>query len=422
MTTPPWLEAAALTLGALWILGGVLVFRGVRVMGSLRPRAGAPPGPSPGELPLVSVIVALRDEGEHVTAAVGSLLELSYPRYEVVAVNDRSRDDTGPKLEALAARSDRLQVVHVDELPEGWLGKCNALRRGVERARGEWLLFTDGDVRFHPEALRLAVEHAVDRGLDGLSLMPSIGPRGPFMRAFYASAMILTVLLLGLWAGTRRRQSLLASGAGAFILARRSAYEAAGGHESLRLEVVDDISLAMLLRRTGGRTEVTMGIELLEVPWASTFRELFRVTRKNGFAVFGYSWIALGAFSLFVLATSALPHVLFPLIPGLRTAGALVWIGTAACYVAIMPATGIHWLHCLIHPAMVALSLLPAWRSAVAITRDGGVRWRDSFYSLEAIQKARKQRGRSSLASGTSPVYPAPRHEDHTDRPVEARE
>src|SRR5438445_3754025 len=81
-------------------------------------------------------------------------MEIDYPDLEVIAVDDRSRDATGRILDEFAAAHPCLRVVHVAELPAGWLGKPHALQKAYEASTGEWLLFTDADVRFKPDVLR----------------------------------------------------------------------------------------------------------------------------------------------------------------------------------------------------------------------------------------------------------------------------
>src|SRR5213593_4817996 len=117
-------------------------------------------------LPSLSIVVPARDEAASIGRALGSLLAQDYPDLEVIAVDDRSADGTGDVLRDLAARDSRLLAVRVDDLPAGWLGKNHALWRGAERARGEWLLFTDADVIFAQGALRHAVAYAAAERLD----------------------------------------------------------------------------------------------------------------------------------------------------------------------------------------------------------------------------------------------------------------
>jgi len=380
------LTALAYASAALWILAALLVRRGARAFTPLRDAElqGAPSR----AWPRVSIVVASRDEGEHVTAAISSLLSLDYPDYEIVAINDRSRDSTGEKLDELARSSDRIRVVHLTELPAGWIGKSHALHRGVEASTGEWILFTDGDVRFHPSVLRLAVARALDRRIDLLTLWPQLDTRSFWMRAFYSTMLVISVLALGLWAHTRRRQSLVAVGAGAFLLVRRSAYMGSGGHEAIRLRVVDDITLAQRVRACGFRTELEMGIDWLVVPWGTSLANYFHVTRKNGFAVFQFSWFLLLGFTVTAIAVNIVPPLLFLFDWRLWPASALVWLALADAYRSQTPLSGRTWLHFLLHPILVVILILPAWLSAIAVTREGGVRWRDSFYPLAELKAA----------------------------------
>ncbi|RMG40035.1 MAG: glycosyltransferase family 2 protein, partial [Planctomycetota bacterium] len=125
-------------------------------------------------LPKVSVIVAARDEAARVADCLRSILASDYPDFELIAVDDRSTDGTGQRMDEVAAADPRCRVVHITELPEGWLGKCWALHCGTRAARGEWLLFCDGDVLLAPDCVRAAIAEATRCGLDHLALMPGM--------------------------------------------------------------------------------------------------------------------------------------------------------------------------------------------------------------------------------------------------------
>jgi glycosyltransferase involved in cell wall biosynthesis len=123
------------------------------------------------ECPRISILFAARDEEEKLPAALGTLMEIDYPDLEVVAVDDRSQDKTGQILDSFAKTHPRLRVVHVERLPEGWLGKPHGLQKAYEASSGEWLLFTDADVRFKPDVLRRAISLAQAQNLDHLTLL-----------------------------------------------------------------------------------------------------------------------------------------------------------------------------------------------------------------------------------------------------------
>src|SRR4029077_17370146 len=121
--------------------------------------------------PRVSILFAARDEEEKLPGALATLMEIDYPNLEIIAVDDRSNDSTGRILDEFAAGHARLRVVRIAELPTGWLRKPHALQKAYEASTGDWLLFTDADVRFKTDALRRAVALARARHLDHLTLM-----------------------------------------------------------------------------------------------------------------------------------------------------------------------------------------------------------------------------------------------------------
>ncbi|HLQ44255.1 MAG TPA: glycosyltransferase, partial [Planctomycetaceae bacterium] len=167
--------------------------------------------PDPAEWPFVSVVVPARDEAHKIEAGLRSLLASDYPNFEVIAIDDRSRDETGAIMDRLAkgvgslfqaaslnprtppdeSRPEkdsrpRLNVIHITELPDDWLGKNHALHVGSRRASGEWILFTDGDVVHEPHTLRRAVRFAIARGIDHLPMYPDIEAAGYFEASFVA--------------------------------------------------------------------------------------------------------------------------------------------------------------------------------------------------------------------------------------------
>lgn len=111
------------------------------------------------DCPAVSILFAARDEAEKLPGALDTFLAVDYPKYEVIAVNDRSEDATESILQNAAHKDPRMKVITISSLPAGWLGKPHALQEAFEHSTGEWLIFTDADVHFEPEVLRLSLIH-----------------------------------------------------------------------------------------------------------------------------------------------------------------------------------------------------------------------------------------------------------------------
>ncbi len=197
----------------------------------------------------------------------GSVLAQDYPgSLEVVAVDDRSTDHTGDILAGLASVwPDRMRVLRVERLPEGWIGKNHALYLGGEEARGEWLLFTDADVRFAPGCLEDALGYAESERLDHLTLATEIISRGVLLRSFVAAFVLVFEVTQRPWraADPRAREAV---GVGAFNLVRREAYLRAGTHRAIRLRPDDDMRLGRLLKQAAFRPGWSSG-RLQNVRW-----------------------------------------------------------------------------------------------------------------------------------------------------------
>src|SRR5205807_766978 len=129
----------------------------------------------------VSVLIPAKDEGESVRECLDRVLALDYPNFNVIAVDDRSSDQTGAIFdEYVKQHPQKLSAMHISPggLPAGWLGKCNALATAATKADGEWLLFVDSDVKVEPDALSCALALAVGREYDTVSIMTRLECHG----------------------------------------------------------------------------------------------------------------------------------------------------------------------------------------------------------------------------------------------------
>jgi cellulose synthase/poly-beta-1,6-N-acetylglucosamine synthase-like glycosyltransferase len=372
---------AALSL-VLWLVLGADWFWGMRRMTVLRGEA-----PKVERWPTLSVVVPARNEAETVGASLPSLLEQDYPALEVIVIEDRSSDATGERLRALAARYPRLEVLYVTSLPEGWLGKNHALQVGAKRATGEWLLFTDADVRYAPGALKATVAYALRGRLDHLAALPHFIAKSVFLRSFVSAFALLFSVYTRLWRvkDTRSRAHI---GIGAFGLVRREAYERVGGHRAIALRPDDDLKLGKLLKAHGYRQEAVFASELLAVEWYGSVPEAVRGLEKNAFAGLGYSLPAVFAVCGLLLATNVLPFVAVWLTSGLAQllfAASVVTValvyGYNARFAKVSP------LYFALHPYAVTVLCYAALRSSLTALWRGEIRWRDTAYPLEALRK-----------------------------------
>lgn len=264
-------------------------------------------GRAAGRWPRVSVVIPARDEEAEVERAVRSHLRQDYPDVQVVVVDDRSTDRTREILGVLAAEDPRLVVVLGREPPEGWLGKPHALWLGAQAADGEILLFADADVRYDPRTLREAVAVLEARGLDLSTFFPRFEMRGFWENVLLPYLAVGVFLGLGFVATSARIRGL-ALGAGVGNLVRRRAYDAVGGHEGLKNSVVDDVRLAIAVKRAGFRVAAFRADDRISVRIYRGFRDVTDGFTKNlAWAFPGPGGAFLFGLTAFLLAVSIAP-------------------------------------------------------------------------------------------------------------------
>lgn len=342
---------------------------------------------APENCPSVSVLVAARDEAERLPRALTTWLAQDHPDYEIIAVDDRSADDTGGILARAQEGNERLSVVRVKELPPGWLGKPHALQKAFERSRGEWLVFTDADVRFGPDVLRRSLAMAQRDGRDHLTLLGAVDMVGFWEKVALLFFGMGLVLYCQVWRVSNPR-SRAYCGVGAFQLIRRSTYEAIGTHRRLAMEVVDDMKLGKLVKDAGFLSGVAAAQRFIAVRWQEGLSNVIRGTTKNLFAGAGFRlWRALAQMAL-LLAFNVLPFVALPLTSGIQfalaTSSALLGVTLLGVWAR---ATGTSPLYGLTLPLGGSLLFYMLARSTLVTLVQGGVRWRGTFYSLEDVRK-----------------------------------
>ena len=339
--------------------------------------------------PNVTVVITARDEQQHIETTVRGILAQEGIDLQVVAVDDRSADETGAILDRVAAEDARLDVVHVEELPEGWLGKCHACHQGSSRARGEWLLFTDADTTLASrDLIARTILTAKRDAADHLPLWPTLQCRGALARgtvlAWEATlSAYAPPILINHDIGPR------ALGVGAYNLVRASAYRDIGGHERLRLEVVDDVKMGVLLRGSGYRQRIYKAIGEMMTEWGGSASEVIRNTEKNWFAAVGYSTLVAFFFIVLMTVTWVL-GVTGPLWEprfGWWALGGVLSI----IFPALLQTRVYHWPPhvALLAPIGNLVLVAAAMNSTFKTLRQGGIYWRETFYSLAELRQGR---------------------------------
>jgi glycosyltransferase involved in cell wall biosynthesis len=338
---------------------------------------------SPGSPPRVSVVLAARDEQARIENTVRRLLAQQDVSVEVIVVDDRSTDATGAILKRLADGDARVKPRRVDTLPEGWLGKCHACHLGASAATGDWILFTDADCWLKPDVLARTVARAEQEEVEHVTLTPGIAPQTAGAAAWH----LIFLMSLANWiSGVNRDRPQSHLGMGAFNFVRTRAYRASDGYEALRMTVLDDVKFGLVLRRAGHRTRAFLGGDDVECHWGKTLRDMIQIMEKNYFAALEYRTSAA-----FVLGLGAplvwLGAVLGPFTGTPAGIAAGIALGSMIWPASLLAGRlGWPWRYAALAPVVFPTLFYAALKSAVVTLKQGGVRWRDTFYPLDRLR------------------------------------
>jgi len=356
--------------------------------------------PIPQPLPKVTIIIPAKDEGERIRQCLASALAQDYPRFDVLAVNDRSTDATGRVMDEMAAADPRLKVLHIDSLPASWTGKNHALFRAASQADGQWLLFIDSDVILQPSVLSTTLRIAIARRYDMLSLILRQDTHGIWESALVpiASAAFGTAYMMGL---SNSESNNCFFGNGQYMLFDRKIYDQIGGHEAVKSQFNEDMALARLMKQARLRPRMAWGTELGSVRMYDSLPTIMRGWSRIFFgSSCGSPWrslavmffILIGCYSAFIAAIWGVYRFAHPIgilngIPWIITAGfhwtlmtvqigiIYRWMGARAIYAAAFSITG--------------LFVLAILARAVWMCITGRVHWRGTNYSHQ-IEQARQ--------------------------------
>jgi glycosyltransferase involved in cell wall biosynthesis len=377
-------QLTAWLIALIWLWKVIAAARGLpRIPNLLAPQHDETPEGNPS----ITVIVPARNEAADIDATLHSLIQQDYPNLQIIVINDRSTDRTAEIITTLATQHPKkIQALHVTQLPEEWLGKTHAMALAARQATTDYLLFTDADVLFRSDAIRRALAYAVTSEADHLVTFPTT-----IIKRWDEAALLSFFQLFGLWAARAWRiadpkSTHDALGIGAFNLLRREAYLHIGGFESLRMEIVEDLALGRRIKRAGLAQRIAFGRGLVNIHWASGLNGLVNVMTKNIFSAFRFyvSLSLLGCASLLLFCAAPAAGLFYAptRIPAILTLAAV-----ACAYRLMSRHSGLSTWNAVFFPLSALIFAFTLLRSMFTTLKQGGVRWRGTFYPLAELRK-----------------------------------
>ncbi len=364
-----WAAGAALLAWLVMIFG-----RGMFWLGRENDDVAAP---APAAWPAVTILIPARDEAATIGTVVRALLAQDYPgEIRLWVMDDRSSDGTGDL--ARAAGDRRLSVVTGGPRPPGWTGKLWALQQGLDAARPTttYLLFTDADIRHAPDSLRRLVARAEAGGLALTSLMAKLRCVSTAEQWFIPAFIYFFQMLYPFaWANDPRART--AAAAGGCVLLRRDVFEAAGGLASIRGAMIDDCSLARVIKDAGGKTWLGLTERVVSLRECPTVTPIRRMVARTAYAQLRYSPVlllgmvaALGFVFLLAPLVAIFGHGAAPIV------AALAWLAMACSFVPTLQRYGLGPWRGFTLPIIALFYMAFTVESAIAQYRGQGGMWK----------------------------------------------
>ena len=380
----------SLILFLFWFAMFLLHWRGLKLVPELPMERGAI-----STAPLLSIIIAAKDEEKSIVQTLESLINQKYENVEIIVVNDRSTDNTAINIEKFikginsGCSNQKVKVIHIDELPVGWLGKNYALFQGYLRSSGDYLLFTDADILFSPDTIGSAMAFFQKNKVSHLTLLPYLKSQQFWLRGFIHLFIFSLYLSKWPWKSNDDRQTQHGIGVGAFNLISRQAYEKIGTHKGIALRPDDDLQLGMNVKKNGLKQRVLVGKNYIEVEWYRSFSAMLKGLEKNIYAGLDYS-----LFKLFCVILGMLVFYIFPFLGlGFLDGWLAVVNGVSILLILILYLIYTRKLFkewgydVLFFPINVILLIYVFIRSCLITIYSGGISWRGTFYSLKELKK-----------------------------------
>ncbi len=322
--------------------------------------------------PEVSIIVPARNEEVCLGDCLASLVTQTGVAFEIIVVDDHSTDRT----RAIAESFPGVRVVAPGPVPSGWTGKNNAVVGGAREARGEWLLFTDADTVHSPGSLGRALSEAKENRAELLSYSPEQ------IVVTFAEKAVMPVIFAELAAEyppekVRDQSSGVVAANGQYILVRRDAYEAVGGHAVVADMILEDVALARAFRAAGYKVYFRYGADAVRTRMYRNWSELREGWTKNLALLFPHPVRrAMGMFAWWAVAWLTLPLL----------------IAAVALYLRVRRANfgrGVTLLATAFGPPVFSYLLLRSVRTHAR----GEVSWKGRVYSERASRKVSRPSG-----------------------------
>ena len=332
--------------------------------------------------PRVSVLIPARNEAANIGACIEGLLSQNYDNFEIHVLDDQSTDCTGTIIEKFGEQHPEVQAICGKPLPTGWTGKNWACHQLSQHANGEILIFTDADNRPAPNAVANTVAYMQKLELGLLSAFPEK------VTVTLAEKLVVPVVDMFVYAGLPlwltyfSRFPSLAAASGLWIAFTREAYQQIGGHQAVSKQVVEDVELSRLAKKSGIKILTSAGTGVVSCRMYHSFNEVWNGFSKNLFGLVRYKTIPFFILMLALWTMCILPYIAVGFAPLRGLAITAIVMNIVMRMVLALKYRHPFFTSVILHPFGVLLTLLIGINSFFQI-RSGRLQWKGRQINMQ---------------------------------------
>ncbi len=331
--------------------------------------------------PSVAVLVPARNEATRIGPCLDSLLKQDYSPYQIYVIDDNSTDNTWEILRDYMLRYPRkLKAFKAEPLPSGWYGKPHALQELSQHVEEEYLLCTDADTTHRPDSISKAMAVAEKYHADLVTgyvyhLMTTFAEA-----TVEPSIYILTMFILPLYLIPYTKSHVFSHAIGQFMCFKRDFFKRIGGFEEVRHQATEDVKMARVVKKHGGRIAFVDLKDTVECRMYTTYRDAIQGIAKNAYDYLGKNFVIL------FLGTVAVPLIFF--IPVIVCFIDIPWLGPALPFLRASAILSFYtwvlqtidrrlpWYVAFIYPLVLVNALSSLWRGFHLVNKEGGIEWK----------------------------------------------
>ena len=332
--------------------------------------------------PRVSILIPARNEEANIGACIEGFLSQDYDNFEIHVLDDQSTDHTGAIIEKFGEQHPEVQAIRGKPLPTGWLGKNWACQQLRQHANGEILIFTDADNRPAPNAIANTVAYMQKLELGLFSAFPEKVTVTLTEKLVVPVVDMFVYAGLPLWLTYFSRFPSLAAASGLWIAFTREAYQQIGGHQAVSNQVVEDVELSRLAKKSGIRILTSAGTGVVSCRMYQSFSEVWGGFSKNLFGLVRHKTIPFFILILGLWTMCVLPYVTVWFATLRELAIAAIIMNIAMRMVLALKYRHPFFTSVILHPFGVLLTLLIGINSLFQV-RNGRLQWKGRQINMQ---------------------------------------